>query len=304
MVGKYEREIINALEMVNAGSGLMNYEIFDDWLELVKASLEAMPNMAKQKSEGKPFEDTTETKALFEKMRNRYKPESFERFSKAFSWLLFSVTDWQDVLGNVYMEWGTPSHGAGQFFTPFPICVGMAKMSMPDVEKEIHERIKKAAETDCALAALILAGSLCEPKDAFHYFRDRVLPVARPLVEPVTVCDPACGSGAMLIAAASLCPGWARDFGFVQFYGMDIDLTCVRMAQINCMLYGLNSFHMKCALNLSLGELEKLPEEYSSAYSEAITASRDDDKKTLEKAMTSHFTQGLLFDFTLIVTVK
>jgi type I restriction-modification system DNA methylase subunit len=43
------------------------------------------------------------------------------------------------------------------------------------------------------------------------------------------------------------------DWGFVQFYGQDIDQTCVQMAQINMMLHGLNGYSMKCAV--AVGEI-------------------------------------------------
>ena len=46
----------------------------------------------------------------------------------------------------------------------------------------------------------------------------------------------------MLLAAASTLPEWAVKLGLVRFTGQDIDQTCVRMASINCMLYGLNGY--------------------------------------------------------------
>ncbi|MFV0443010.1 MAG: N-6 DNA methylase [Planctomycetaceae bacterium] len=44
-----------------------------------------------------------------------------------------------------------------------------------------------------------------------------------------TVCDPCCGSGRMLLAAAEMQPHW-------QFVGQDVDLRCVRMTAINLSL--------------------------------------------------------------------
>jgi len=44
-----------------------------------------------------------------------------------------------------------------------------------------------------------------------------------------TVCDPCCGSGRMLLAAAEMQPHW-------QFVGQDVDLRCVRMSAINLAL--------------------------------------------------------------------
>ncbi len=50
-----------------------------------------------------------------------------------------------------------------------------------------------------------------------------------------SVCDPCCGSGRMLLAAAKICAknnGNRRPF----CYGSDLDLTCVKMAVVNMML--------------------------------------------------------------------
>ncbi len=50
-----------------------------------------------------------------------------------------------------------------------------------------------------------------------------------------TVCDPACGSGRMLLAVADLKPHW-------EFYGQDIDIRCVRMTAINLALRNLYGY--------------------------------------------------------------
>lgn len=47
-----------------------------------------------------------------------------------------------------------------------------------------------------------------------------------------TVCDPACGSGRMLLAAAKI-------NRFALFYGADLDNTCCKMALVNMLLHSL-----------------------------------------------------------------
>ncbi|MET3979004.1 23S rRNA G2445 N2-methylase RlmL [Mucilaginibacter sp. UYP25] len=47
-----------------------------------------------------------------------------------------------------------------------------------------------------------------------------------------TICDPACGSGRMLLAAAKI-------NRHIHFYGADLDITCCKMAIVNIMLNSL-----------------------------------------------------------------
>ena len=68
---------------------------------------------------------------------------------------------------------------------------------------------------------------------------------------PIEIYDPCCGSGVMLLAAASCCPRWAIECGKVKFYGNDIDENCVKMARANMMLYGLNGYGIRLAANLA-----------------------------------------------------
>jgi len=60
-----------------------------------------------------------------------------------------------------------------------------------------------------------------------------------------TICDPACGSGRMLLSAAKI----NRD---ARFYGADLDITCCKMALINMLFNSLHGeiAHMNTLSNL------------------------------------------------------
>ncbi len=60
------------------------------------------------------------------------------------------------------------------------------------------------------------------------------------------VIDPSCSSGRMLLAAHKV-----KNFGKNYYYGIDIDLTCVKMAALNLFLNGLFHSEVMCANALS-----------------------------------------------------
>jgi type I restriction-modification system DNA methylase subunit len=188
-------------------------------------------------------------------LRARYKHESyFDLFSQAFAFLLESAEeDWSDTIGEVYMEFGHPSKWGGQFFTPYPLAKMMSMMTASDIPAQVHERIKAACKADPLAQSILMTGTLLDGQEAKKWYFEKLIPAVALNVKQVTVNDYSCGSGVMFLAAASEIPRWMLDWGFVQFYGQDIDQTCVQMAQINMMLHGLNGYSMKCAV--AVGEI-------------------------------------------------
>lgn len=148
---------------------------------------------------------------------------------------------------------------------------------------EVHERLKAAIEKSPIAQAFLVAGCVLEGQEALDWFLTRVVPAAIEHYEPVTVNDPCVGSGILLLAHASTLPPWMVQMGLVQYYGCDIDPLCVSMARVNCKLYGLNGFGLKCALELSQAELAALPEPHASAYAEAQKAHTDGDEARVEQ---------------------
>ncbi len=55
--------------------------------------------------------------------------------------------------------------------------------------------------------------------------------------------------------------------------------SAVRMARVNCKLYGLNGSHLKYALELSAEELAALPKRYAEAYTQAQQAQASGDSE-------------------------
>jgi type I restriction-modification system DNA methylase subunit len=70
---------------------------------------------------------------------------------------------------------------------------------------------------------------------------------------PLRILDPACGSGRMLIAAEQVA-GQGQEY-----YGIDIDLTCVKMCAINLFMNGMFHSEVLCADAL-------VPEDFRASY--------------------------------------
>ena len=150
-------------------------------------------------------------------------------------------------------------------------------------EAEVNARLKAAIAKSPLAEAMLLAGTVLEGEDARNWMLSRVIPAAIEHYEPVTVLDPAVGSGVLLLAHASTMPRWMVTTGLVQYYGCDIDATCVRMARINFKLYGLNGHHLKYALELTPEELAQLPQPHANAYAEAQQAQATGDTERIEE---------------------
>jgi hypothetical protein len=271
---RHANEIMKLLEKVEY-SGYRSSEVFRHWLSICEATLVELPNQVAHVVEhGKYGEDSPETQELFSEMRERYaRPDIWEKFTEAFSILLDSTgsqlqevgggvglvqkdrPSYQDVLGDVYMQYAYPNPGTGQYFTPWNICYMMAGMLIGEGEKEVHARIKdtllNAQGVESALAEAVMMTSVLAdtPQEAERYYFEHVIPTAvRIGYEPIKIIDPCVGSGRMLLAAAAYYPGWITNLGLVQFYGQDIDPTCVQMTRVNMMLYGLDARFQRCLL--------------------------------------------------------
>lgn len=271
-------EIIKRLERLTA-NGRRNAQVFEDWLDLVHGCQLMLPAHAEAaRTTGRPAEDTPEVAAIWAEKRKHYERRHFDLFAECYALLVNSTeepdgtTRWADTIGNIYMLFGHPSTGAGQFFTPFPVAKMMAMMG-GNCEELVRERLKEAAlASPLGQAGLLATLALPDEERNAGAFVRHVLPRIWGDYKPVTLCDPCCGSGVMFLAAASCLPRWMNLFPFVQYHGIDIDRTCVKMATINLSLYGLNGASLRCISALAKEEIEQMPPHLVEPYTEAKAA--------------------------------
>lgn len=259
-----ESTIVKHIEHI-CTSGRKVWDVFSDWLDMTEATLVALPRHAESVAKThQPAEDTPETQALWARLRQTYTPNDFGRFRDAFQALLETAHNRQrdnhspegdadvpadergtwDILGNVYMQLAVSSHYSGQYFTPWAAARLMAYTALDDVASLCRRHVADAIDRGpWGKMGLANGASITQPG------KEKIMLMALAdnyaHLEPITINDPACGSGIMLLAAASYCPQWALDYAVVRLYGQDIDRQCVQMARCNMMLYGLNGYGVR-----------------------------------------------------------
>jgi len=154
----------------------------------------------------------------FQKCLDRYTHEQGEEFGRLLALYVDAVEadPFRDILGEIFMLLDVKSVAAGQYFTPMCIAEMMARMQF---EKAAFERQVQ--------------------EKGF-----------------VTVCDPAVGSGVMLLAFAKVVHAelGRAALAKVRFYGTDIDQRCVYMCRIQLRMNGLDAVWRMAGL---LGALER-----------------------------------------------
>jgi hypothetical protein len=134
---------------------------------------------------------------------DRYSEQSAEHFANAFGALQMACQETQgDILGVVYRKLSQNCDRLGQHFTPHRVAENMARLNLTGLE----------------------------PDDLVE--RD----------DPLTIADPACGSGRLLILTAQTLPRPDGNWPGVEFHAQDKDPTCAKMATLNAVLYNLNAW--------------------------------------------------------------
>ncbi len=141
-----------------------------------------------------------------------------DSIARAFGTVVASMEQTQgemiDILGDLFQ--GAITYGEkGQFLTPQPLCRMMAAVTIN--EAVVDKGDSDEAEPDQSVDEAGAEDPATEQSTEQKTF---------PRTPKRTVCDPACGSGRMLLAVAEIHPHW-------EFHGQDVDLRCVRLTALN-----------------------------------------------------------------------
>ncbi len=201
--------VFELIEEASQRSGVSRGVAFEDFLHMSVAALS-----------GGTMED--QYLAVVERHKHG-KPgrRGCDSIARAFGTLVASMEQTQgemiDVLGDLFQ--GAITYGeAGQFLTPQPVCRMMARVTIGEAAVEGED---DATERELSPSPLAETANTEEPTPD-----QPAEPKPLPRTPKRTVCDPACGSGRMLLAVAEINPHW-------EFHGQDVDLRCVRLTALN-----------------------------------------------------------------------
>lgn len=148
-----------------------------------------------------PVPEKEEREKLYLSIINSYQKEDQEVFPKMLELVVLALEEnpEQDFLGSLYHHLGLHQEQKGQFFTPYHICHFMSELQFAEDGKE--EQLKEKGY--------------------------------------ISVNDPACGAGAMLIAFANVAKKHGINYQkHVLFVAQDIDRTAAMMCYIQLSLLG------------------------------------------------------------------
>ena len=299
------QKVITPLETILDQEGIAQWDLWRVFLQACHMTLDRLPSVFHQTVEVasggrepvQAFSETQEETAQWHQEVTRhfryYPEESTHLLAQAFGALLDNTTTpegeltYADTIGNAYMAFFRyKGNGRAQYFTPWNVAYCMAQMGLCgiDWEEEMRRRFVdhvKGREDREILETMLFAISLCGEvpewrEAAENIFWRNAFPLWRRLIEPFTICDPACGSGIMLLAAARSIPRGLIDLGMIQFYGIDIDPICVEMARLNMRLYGLIPLGIQPA-TLELLSRVDLGSPYQELYTGRLCAETEEE---------------------------
>jgi len=106
---------------------------------------------------------------------NRYPEELRQLFPQMLAeiTMAFEQEQFADVLGDLYMEFGLGDHWKGQYFTPYNVCLMMAKMISGNPADKIEKSgFVTVGDTSCGSGAMLIAYAQSFHEQGANYQRD------------------------------------------------------------------------------------------------------------------------------------
>lgn len=157
----YTNMIIKILQQMSGKYSA--YEIFSDWVKCCSLAISNNCDILR----GRIWQERE--RAYIETMK-KYTREEGKKFVKMFALLTETLEfEMKDVLGEIYMKSGMGSKAAGQFFTPYHLCLACAKLSIFEPNENGKYLIN---EPSSGGGAMIIAAAAVLKERGVDYKRD------------------------------------------------------------------------------------------------------------------------------------
>ena len=156
LVNEHQKIIVDKFES-QLGSGRHNrWTVWADFVTMAACTL----SLADTQKRG-------EREKLFANTAKKYSEKEMECFCEMFADLInaFEENPSQDLLGELFMRLELGNDHNGQFFTPYSVCMMMAKISAGNLEAEIAKRGYVSVNDPCCGAGALLIAFANEAKE-------------------------------------------------------------------------------------------------------------------------------------------
>ena len=164
---KEAKEIVSLIEKMSYKFD--TYQLFEDFLEMSAIAISNQVDWVHEK----------EREEQYLKIIKRYSKEELDNFPKMLVHLTMALKDgWSDVLGEVFHALGLHNKYRGQFFTPFNVCVMMAKMLFGNIDEQIEKKGYLTMYEPCCGAGAMIIGAAKAIEDSGYDYKNQFFTIA------------------------------------------------------------------------------------------------------------------------------
>ena len=153
---EHQKAIVKKFESQLSSGRHSRWTVWSDFVAMAACIL----SMADLKKRG-------EREKLYADISKKYNEKEMDRFCAMFADLInaFEENPSQDLLGELFMRLELGNDHNGQFFTPYSVCMMMAKISAGNLEAEIAKRGYVSVNDPCCGAGALLIAFANEAKE-------------------------------------------------------------------------------------------------------------------------------------------
>lgn len=153
---EHQKAIVKKFESLLSSGRHRKWTVWSDFVAMAACTL----SLADLKKRG-------EREKLYAGIAKNYNEQEMDRFCAMFADLIAAYEDnpSQDLLGELFMRLDLGNDHNGQFFTPYGVCVMMAKMSAGDLKAKISKKGYVSVNDPCCGAGALLIAFANEATD-------------------------------------------------------------------------------------------------------------------------------------------